>query len=323
MAVWALVSALFLIPLFVFGFTNKVQHALLSFFMYIGVFYLNVYGLLPVWIRKRNIWVMLAGWLGLIILCTFCSILMNHLFDVYTRNGNVKLEMINTFLRNLLFAGIVLFVGVAFRSIEDWFRNERVKQKLENENLRTELNFLKSQVNPHFLFNTLNNIYALAYRKSDDAAVAIMKLSEIMQYMLYGSKEERVAVSREIHFIYQLIALQQLRVQGPLVLQLSVTGDTEMHAIAPLLLIPFVENIFKHGVLNNERSPVIINIDIQDGKLLFYSRNKISRGSKYQAGGIGMVNVRRRLELLYPGKHEFNINSDNEFYSVKLTLQLL
>ena len=218
--------------------------------------------------------------------------------------------------------GIFLFVSTAYQSIMDWFKNERIKQQLENQNLKTELAFLKSQINPHFLFNTLNNIYILAYKRSDQTAEAILKLSEMMRYMLYESSNEFVLVQKEVDFIGQLISLQQLRTKEQLCFEFKTTGSAEQNEIAPLILISFVENIFKHGILNDCNDPAIVHINIENNNLTFYSRNKINQRAKNNTSGIGLPNVKRRLELLYPGKYDFKITKDETHYSIHLNIQL-
>ena len=322
-AVWVLASVFFLIPLYVFGFTNRTQYTILCFLMYIIVFYVNTLWILPRWIKRRRFEWLALHWLLILLICTFISLMFNHYFHVFTRNGNFKLEIVNTFLRNLLFVTIIIFVGVTYRSIIDWFRNEQLRQQLENEKLRTELDFLRSQTNPHFLFNTLNSIYALAYQQSEKTAGAVMKLSEIMHFILYESGSEQVPVAREIYYIDQLIALQELRTAGRLMLDFSVSGDTSKVSVAPLILMALVENIFKHGVLNDEKEPASIDLCISEGRLKFSSKNKINQAAKDLPGGIGLSNVRRRIELLYPNKHQFSITSDNLYYSVYLELQLI
>ncbi|MBO9203866.1 MULTISPECIES: sensor histidine kinase [Niastella] len=322
-AVWALASSFFLIPLYLFGFTNRTLYAILCFLTYIIVFYVNTLWILPRWIKERQFQWLVLHWLLLILLCTVISLAFNHFLHVFTRRGNFKLELVNTFLRTLLFVTIIILAGVTYRSIIDWFRNEQQRQQLENEKLRTELDFLKAQTNPHFLFNTLNNIYALACQQSVKTAGAVMKLSEIMHFMIYESGNGLVPVAREIYYIDQLIELQELRTAGRLMLEFSVTGDTTGYSLAPLILMALVENIFKHGVLNDEKHPVFINLYINEGKLQFSAKNKINHAASGLPGGIGLANVRRRIELLYPQKHQFSITSDNVYYSVFLELQLI
>jgi LytS/YehU family sensor histidine kinase len=258
----------------------------------------------------------------MILAYTFISILLHRVFHLFERGGKFGLEVVNTFLVNFFWVSVFLMISTAYRSIIDWFKNERIKQQLENQNLKTELAFLKSQINPHFLFNTLNNIYILAYKQSDQTAEAILKLSEMMRYMLYESSNDFVLVQKEIDIIRQLISLQQLRTKEKLCFEFQTTGHGEQNKIAPLILISFVENIFKHGVLNDCNNPAFVHIHAEDNYLTFDSRNKINQWGKANTSGIGLPNVKRRLELLYPGSYDFKITKDETNYSIHLTIQL-
>jgi LytS/YehU family sensor histidine kinase len=258
----------------------------------------------------------------MILIYTVISILLHRVFHLFERGGKLGLEVVNTFLVNFFWVSIFLGVSTAYQSIIDWFKNERIKQQLENQNLKTELAFLKSQINPHFLFNTLNNIYILAYKQSDQTSEAILKLSEMMRYMLYESSNDLVFVQKEIDIIRQLISLQQLRTKESLCFEFQTMGIEEQNKIAPLILISFVENIFKHGTLNDCNDPAVVQVHVEDNNLTFDSRNKINRQAKDNTTGIGLPNVKRRLELLYPGSYDFTITNDETHYSIHLRLQL-
>jgi len=318
---WVLALSFFVIPVFFVGFTNKVIYTIASFLLYIGVFYINLLLILPSWIKQRNLVLLFTSWFILVVLYTMISVLLDHLLHVFERNGHTGLEWLNAFLRNCLFVGIFLFISTAYRSITDWFKNERFRHQIENERLKTELLFLKSQINPHFLLNTLNNIYILAYQGSLKTADAVMKLSEMMQYMLYESTDQYVPVSSELHYIRQFIDLQQIRMKDTMYLDFSVSGNMEKYKIAPLLLIAFVENIFKHGVLNDKEEPATVRLKIADGNFIFYSRNKINYNIKDIAGGIGLSNVKRRMELLYPNRHHFEVIKGETHFSIHLVIQ--
>ena len=320
--VWLIVLSFFLIPVYFAGLSARLIYVIISFLIYISAFYINIVFILPRYIRNRKIIHLLASWSLMIIAYTVLSIILHRLFHLFERGGNLGLEVLNSFLINILFVGIFLFVSTAYQSIMDWFKNERIKQQLENQNLKTELAFLKSQINPHFLFNTLNNIYILAYKRSDQTAEAILKLSEMMRYMLYESSNEFVVVQKEVDFIGQLVSLQQLRTKEQLCFEFKTTGSAEQNEIAPLILISFVENIFKHGTLNDCNDPAIVHINIENNNLTFYSRNKINQRAKDNTSGIGLPNVKRRLELLYPGKYDFRITKDETHYSIHLNIQL-
>ena len=319
---WVLFLSFFLFPVFLGGFTSRMLFVLISFLLYISVFYINLFVILPLWIKKRKIIILLVSWAALIFVYTLLSVALNHVLHVFDKNGNVRLELLNAFLRNFLFVSIFLFASTAYQSITDWFKNEKIKEQLENQNLKTELAFLKSQINPHFLFNTLNNIYILAYQGSKETAEAILKLSDMMRYMLYESSDEFVPLEKEIEYIGQLISLQQLRMKEKSCLEFYTNGSTAEKVIAPLILIAFVENIFKHAVLNNPEDHARVEISIENNILTFRSRNRMLSGTNKSQTGIGLQNVRRRLELIYPGKHQFEIEQDGIHYSIHLTIQL-
>ncbi len=319
---WGLAFLLCGIILNVFGNPPVMEYGLISFAFYIVVFYVNILWIMPNWNPARHITRLIAGWFALLICTTIFSFFLSHLTGVFTKNGQIGLELLNTFLRNILFVGIMLFIGITYRYIADRFTNEKIQHALETDKLKTELDFLRSQVNPHFLFNTLNNIYTLAYRRSVNTADSIMKLSEILRYMLYESSTEFVVISREIHYLKLLLSLQQLRVNGPLMLNFDIAGETEKDMIAPLILLSFVENVIKHGLLNDPLNPAMIKLCIKNGELSLYSKNKIDPAAKDSEGGIGLTNVRRRLLLLYSDKHILKTENDGTYYSVNLTLQL-
>ncbi|GAA3933991.1 hypothetical protein GCM10022209_30400 [Chitinophaga oryziterrae] len=226
------------------------------------------------------------------------------------------------FFSSCTYMGALYFLSFAYRFAFDWFRNDHIKLEMEKSNLKTELAFLKSQINPHFLFNTLNNIYVLAYQQSAQAPDAIMKLSEMMHYMLYESNDEKVPLAREIYYIEQLMTLQQLRMNDPMCFDFSVTGDVDNYQIAPLLLINFAENIFKHAILNDPSDPAVMHLSLKGKQLSLHCRNKVNNVLKDQEGGIGLMNVKRRMELIYPGKHQFKIKMEDLYYNTYLTVQL-
>jgi len=220
----------------------------------------------------------------------------------------------------ILAFGISTFV----RLTGQWMTGERHKQDLENEKLISELGFLKSQINPHFLFNTLNNICSLARKKSDETENALIKLSEIMRYMIDESKEDKVLLSKEIEYLNNYIELQRLRLSGKVKIEFTITGDPTTKMIDPLLLIPFVENAFKHGISYREEPLISISLKIHDSGLDFHIENTVFRSNGDRLPdepGIGLRNVRRRLDLLYPEKHDLRITEDGEKFRVDLTIR--
>jgi LytS/YehU family sensor histidine kinase len=212
--------------------------------------------------------------------------------------------------------------------MDDWLRVQREKKKLQNETLQTELKFLKSQINPHFLFNTLNSLYALTLRKSDDAPMIVLRLSEMMRYMLYECNEKKVLLSKELKYLENYLELEKLRHSKNVDVVFNIEGEVENHMIAPLMFIPFVENGFKHG-LNSSLQEGFIHIYIKIGEDYLNLEVKNSSGGKTmssiegkKSGGIGLVNVKRRLELLYPNKHDLKIREENGIYHVNMSLKL-
>jgi len=207
-----------------------------------------------------------------------------------------------------------------------WFDSQKLKSELLLQNQTSELALLRSQVNPHFLFNTLNNIYSLVYRKSEDAPAAVMKMSSIMRYMLFDAAADTVPLEKEIDYLKSFIELQQLRTRQKDFVSFSVGGGIEGHTIIPMLLIPFVENAFKHGNKSAPSPGIIINLTVEPGWILFEVSNYLKKGpdtAHDNGSGIGLNNVRRRLELLFPGKHTLETWEENDMYHVKLIIESL
>ena len=222
-------------------------------------------------------------------------------------------------------AVFVYAISTAIRITSEWFKNEKQKKEMENEKLNSELAFLKSQVNPHFLFNILNNICSLARKKSDDTENAIIKLSQIMRYMLYESKDEKVSLEKEVEYLKNYIELQRLRISGNVEVNFTIDGDPETGMIEPMLLIPFVENAFKHGVSYLVESRIDISLRIKKDELILRVENNMIRKNVTTIQlepGIGLRNVLRRLDLLYPGKHKISIKDDEAKYIVDLNIML-
>ena len=217
---------------------------------------------------------------------------------------------------------LFIFVSVAFLSLMLNISN-RWKQA-EKEKLNAELSFLKAQINPHFLFNTLNSIYSLAIEKSDDTAAAVVKLSEMMRYVLSEAGNHYVALEKEIAYMHNYVELQQIRFGGSVAVSFMVDGNAAGKKIAPLILIPFVENAFKYGVNAEEDSNIKIYITVTEKQLeLSVANNKVhTHNTAENNTGLGIENTKGRLELLYPAAHTLVINDNENYYSVLLTLQL-
>jgi two-component system, LytTR family, sensor kinase len=206
-----------------------------------------------------------------------------------------------------------------------WFATQKLKTELLLEKQSGELALLRSQINPHFLFNTLNNIYSLVYKKSEDAPAAVMKMSAIMRYMLYDATTDKVLLEKELEYLISFIELEKLRLRDKEFVELNIKGNVEGRTIAPMLLIPFVENAFKHSSKNVTNPGIRINLTIVPQEIRFEVSNHMRKNltaTKDLMSGIGLNNIRRRLNLLYPGKHQLEINSDENLFNVKLILSI-
>lgn len=238
--------------------------------------------------------------------------------------GQFSTQFWGVYLMRVLSCLFVIVVAGLGKFTFDWFKNARIRKELETQNLASELAFLKSQINPHFLFNTLNNIHTLAYKKSDGAAEAIMKLSDLMRYMLYESNTEQVPLDTEIQHLKSFIGLQALRFKVDNIVRMEIRGDTATKTVAPLLLLPFVENAFKHGY-NLKRAEAIV-IQLNAGERIDFSveNEKAPLGQpvqKDEVGGIGLENISRRLELIYKTDYTLTIDDSSTHFKMNLSLK--
>ncbi|TDG35334.1 hypothetical protein EZJ43_13580 [Pedobacter changchengzhani] len=295
----------------------------------ISLFYINYIFLIPELIKKRKRYFVYMGvFILLIAISAFAKITIAVLYpdDVLKTvlaNGKVIEMPVNTFAIIVTFiSGFFLVSSCIIKFTIDWFSNERVQRNLESERREMELQFLKSQLNPHFLFNSLNNIYSLAYQKSDKTADAIMKLSEIMRYMIYESNTPTVSLSKEVDYLTSYIELQKIRFKDGAFVELTIQGEIDDQQIVPLMLISFVENAFKHGVINDPKEPIKISI-IANKKILNFSViNKKNNQNKDAQGGVGLPNVERRLQLIYPDRYKLNVVNSATHYTCELMIDI-
>jgi len=229
----------------------------------------------------------------------------------------------------ILFAFLVILgISIAYFFLNAWAKSELIQTRLQANQLSTEIKFLKSQINPHFLFNTLNNLFSMAQAKgNDELADGISKLSGMMRYMLYDSNEEIVPLSKEIIYLEECITLNKLRYADE---EVNVTfdhaGQTTDINIAPMLFIPFVENAFKHGVAIGQTAAIQIAIAVSGKQLIFTCVNTDYSPIKkmgMEISGIGLENIQRRLQLVYPGKHRLTIKNEEGKFMVKLEIDLI
>ena len=223
------------------------------------------------------------------------------------------------------FVDLAFVAGIAV-AVKQYRLTQQAKEKekgLVKEKLEAELKFLRTQTNPHFLFNTLNNIYALARKKSDDTADVVMKLSKLLRFMLYESRKDSISIAEELRMLNDYIELEKIRYNERLTIQVTRSIDNETQPIAPLILLPFVENAFKHGAGETRfNSFICISANLQNGQLKFTVENsKEDDGEESITENIGLSNVRRQLQLMYP-EHNLDIEIRKDVFKINLTINL-
>jgi hypothetical protein len=278
-------------------------------------FYLNYFLLIPkLYFQQRNLRFLLVN-----TFCFFIVMLLPVLIIPQesaprhaTHPGHFMMHFRHTFFG---------FIAVSLTSLT--LRISNLWKQTEKIQLNTQLSFLKAQINPHFLFNTLNSIYSLSIEKSEKTPDAIIRLSHMMRFVISEANDDFVPLNKEISYVTNYIELQKLRLGNTVDLAYKITGTTVEKKIAPLILIPFVENAFKHGVNPEENSKINVNIEIHDTELLLMVENyKVKHRTMIEKSGLGVDNARKRLDLLYQGKYTLVINDTPKDFSVSLKLNL-
>ncbi|HEU4471083.1 MAG TPA: sensor histidine kinase [Flavisolibacter sp.] len=232
-------------------------------------------------------------------------------------------RMLFIVLINVLSSTIFMVVLGGFIHLSFFvIKSQDEKRALENASLTAEIRSLKSQINPHFLFNTLNSIYSQVYHKSDNAGLSILKLSDILRYVIYETVTDKIDLERDIHYLSSYIDLQRLRLADKVKIDYTVKGGMTGLSIAPLLLITFIENAFKHGVSYTNASSIRIAIEVFDKTLTMMVSNPVFSEDKFGNQGVGLANATRRLELMYPGNYWLDIENNSLLYVVNLKINL-
>jgi two-component system LytT family sensor kinase len=293
----------------------------------IALFYLSALTLIPKFSIDRKAVSFFLQLCGLLIGLTLLETLLDYAFFT-TLFSSAEESFSSQLLINFALNVIILSIALAYGFTKNWLRNERLKQKLKEEKLNAELNFLKAQINPHFLFNVLNMAFSSATGNGDDKTAGIIeKLASLMRYMLYESNAEKVELTKEINYINDYINLQKLRLSSdiPVNVSFGVSGNIEKTMIAPLILIPFVENAFKYGIKFDRESCIDINLEVKESKMTFLVTNSLFSGHDQVSttnSGIGLENVRKRLSLIYPGRHLLLISDSGQLFSVRLEITI-
>ena len=305
-------------------------------YIYTGLFqltiipavYLNLELLLPYLTRTKKWWFYIAGLVILLIVFPFINY---RFFQEWSARLLPDYFFISyfSFTEIVVFFSVYLFITSLLKLSRSWFTVNELRNRLletEKEKAQMELRALKSQINPHFLFNTLNSIYSLSLDKDDRLPGTVLQLSDIMRYYLYESREDLVPLKKELQMLQDYIHLQQMRSDNRLEILMTMEGEPQDYRIAPLLLITFVENAFKHSVKGKTgRSFIHLNMEIRDGKFSFRLENnkgKVDEVEPENYKGLGLENVKRRLALLYPGRHGLTVREDEHIFSILLHLQL-
>ena len=280
--------------------------------------YLNIYVLIPALIyRKRYGYYIFSLMLALLV----AALIDQLLKKMYAHFGSQLFAYTSDMsFKNIFVEAINFFYPLGFTTgiklAKDWIQNQQLMKAREKQFLETELNFLKTQIHPHFFFNTLNNLYSLTLKKSDQAPEVVLKLSALMSYMLYESNTPKVSLSKEINYLQNYLDLEKLRFGQRLTVLFEIEGQIEEVSIPPMILILFVENSFKHGVKNNvNHIQIDISLKMEGAYLYFQVKNPVGNHSSTGNEGIGLKNARRRLDLLYVKNYQLDISeSDGQFF---------
>lgn len=340
-------SIIILFPIYILKTSENadlrpMSHFFTNTFFYALIFYINYLYLIPKLLFKQKKRILFI--ISEIAIISVFFFLVNHInFELYSKNeSNQKLmealskinegrapmhtsmELFRIF--NFTFSSVMI-IGFAFglNLVDKIHEDDKRRKELEQAKLHSELAFLKYQISPHFFFNTLNNIYVLTSIDTAAAQESILKLSNLMRYLLYESENGQTLISREIEFMNNYITLMKLRISPKVELKIDFPEKYADTNIPPLLFISFIENAFKHGISNREKSFIHIKMEIfGDGSIVFSSHNsqgKSQQPSDSAHSGIGLENVKKRLELLYPNRYNLELNSTDEDFKVILKLQ--
>ncbi|MBN9380983.1 MAG: histidine kinase [Chitinophagaceae bacterium] len=327
LAYWVLVTIIFLYDrtylITKAGMPNFLICSVVRITLLIALAWANIHWLIPFYLLRKNY----GAYFGLVFLLIITYLLIQSLYDNYLygfvlgpgRNSRLTSSLVYNFTHTSLY----LLLTVALKFSIDWYEQKKLLQEAQVEKLQAEVNYLRSQVNPHFLFNALNNLYALTIKKSDNAPNIVLKLSELMEYMLYESDETFVPLEKEIKYLSNYLELEKIRQGNEADIQLTVEGVAGDCRIPPFLILPLVENAFKHGVSRAvENAYLHIYIRIDEGMEIVVVNSKSNLRQQGKDGGIGLLNLKKRLALLYPGKHELRIEDQPDKYQVLLKVEL-
>ena len=325
---WVIISGIY------YSKYNAIQNSILTQTVMLpfrmAPVYIIIYYLVPKYIISKR-FDLFIGYTFLVI--TLAGIITRYFYVNYTSNlpfvdqENSHLFDIPSIVKTTLFIPTALLGPLMFKLFKIWHINKMENQTLLNEKLDAELKALRNQLQPHFLFNTLNSLYSQILKKSDEAEIIVIKLSELLRYMLYEANTFLVNLNKEILYMENYIELEKIRYGDRVKINYNKKGDFESYQISPMLLINFIENSFKHGVSNSDFGKIIIDIKVEDDILFFRCENTYNliedNNERGITSGIGIKNVKLRLEKIFKNNYELIINEDNNIYTVDLKISLL
>ncbi|WP_159476302.1 sensor histidine kinase [Dyadobacter sp. 3J3] len=302
----------------------------LNIFILAGFFYFNALYMVPTFLfqGKRNVFIIwfIAAWIIVLVIARIIEINLHVIEDLkaVTHDKRVR-SVFDLDFYLFIITCLVLVISTGMAAAQRWQANEKRHEMIEKQHIASELALLKAQINPHFFFNTLNNIYSLTYSDIPLSREAILKLSRMMRYVLYDTLQDKAMLSQEISFINDYIELMKLRLHGHTTLDFNRPFADHDYSVAPMLLLPFIENAFKHGTSSLEKTQILIDLTVEKGSLSLKVFNHIQNEKVSQdlsSGGIGLVNTKRRLDLLYPDRHILAIDENTEKGTYQVDLQI-
>jgi len=307
--------------------SNLVLRAIIPNIGFALAVYLNLYLLIPKFLKNKS-YIFYTFWL--LILLAISAILIQIIFVYFLNTKSFEDQFRSMFSSHFFTAAFYVGITSLFKFVKDWIQLQEIKLKItqiEREKLEAELNTLKSQLNPHFLFNSLNNIYSLALTNSPRTPEIILKLSDLMRHVLYESRENFIPVKNEVNFLTNFIELQKIRLNNQIDIQYSIEGDIPERKVIPLIFEPFIDNAFKHGIRNPAPEPYIhVFIHFQPEILRFKIENNFDctlPGKTSKSSGIGLKNIERRLEFLYSAnEYKYEIIRTEDTFTILLEVQL-
>ncbi len=313
------------------GAWSQVANAVVANGLQAIPFYFSAYVLVPRLLYKRRFAAFIGVFIFMVVFMGLFSLFLTRIVDDLTMHAKsvipdwkTMVPSVNLFIWNSILAA---FGATTLKILFDRFRIEKKLVEVEKEKIKTELSFLRSQINPHFLFNVMNTIYFQIEKANTDARLSVEKFSEMLRYQLYECTTDKIQIQKELHYIKNYVAIQTLRMEKESDISITIE-EMEDFLIAPLLILPIIENAFKHvsHFKDTEKNQIHVTVKNQNGHTFLVEAINTydqAEGQKHllQSGGLGIQNLQRRLELLYPGKHELSINKRADTYHTILKLQ--